>query len=118
MAPTVQQLRQQFDPFRFKPQFLDGRDATNVKPDMGREWAMNLRNELTAHINAGYEGAKANSVSGSDIGLVADSTSRVSASAPGFHCISRHRGENTQDPEASYMDWTNFALPTKMDLYC
>lgn len=116
---VLQQIRQhQFDPFRFKPQFMDGRPATDVKPEMGREWAMNLRTELTNHINAGYEGAKANSVSGNDIWLVADSTTRVSASAPGYHCYNRHLGENTQDPEASFMDWTNLASPTKMDLYC
>lgn len=118
MAPTIQQAGKTFDPFRFKPQFMDGRDATNVKPDMGKEWIMNVKNELTAHINAGYAGTKANSVSGDDIGLVADSTTRVSAAAPGFHCISRHLGENFDDPEASYIDRTNYANPTKMDLYC
>lgn len=118
MAPTVQQVGKTFDPFRFKPQFMDGRDATNVKPDMGKEWMINVKTELTAHINAGYAGTKANSVSGDEIYLVSDSTTRVSAAAPGFHCISRHRGENVEDPEASFMDWTNYALPTKMDLYC
>lgn len=99
----------------------DGKEilvATNVKNDLGASWYKEVTDNLKQHMNAGYAGAKANSVSGNDIGLVADSTSRVSPAAPGFHCISRPQGENTQDPEASFMDWTNLALPTKIDLYC
>ncbi len=107
--------------YMIKPHFLDGRDATNVKPEMSAEWLSRVRESLTEKISNGYNngrGEKGNYIDGDDIYAVADSTSRAGAGAPGHQCYYRQYGENTENPELSYTTFETFAYPSKINLYC
>ncbi len=107
--------------FMTKPHFLDGRDATNVKPEMGLSWVQDVKKNITEKISVGYNngmGSKGDYPAGDNLFAAADSTTRVSAAAPGLHCYFRQLGENTENPDMSYTTFESFATPTKMDLYC